>query len=105
MVLVSGDTTMVCGVLPPDGGCDLSVVDELARLQLAAQRLGCSIVLRGVGVELAELLDFAGLADVLPAAGEDGREIVGKPEGGKQGGVEEGMKSGDPVSGDLDHLE
>ena len=104
MVLVSGDTTMVCGVLPPDGGYDLSVVDELARLQLAARRLGCSIVLRGVGVELAELLNFAGLADVLPAV-EDGREIGGKAECGKQRGVEEGMESGDPVPGDLEHLD
>ena len=105
MILVSGDTTMVCGVLPPDGGCDLSVVDELARLQLAARRLGGSIVLRGVGVELAELLEFAGLADILPAVVEDGGEIGRKAECGKQRGIEEGMKTGDPVPGDLDHLE
>lgn len=94
MVLVSGDATTVCGCLPDDR-LDLTVVNELARLQLAARRLGCSIVLRGVGVRLAELLDFAGLTDVLPTEG--GREVSGKSEGGEQGGVEEGMEPGDPV--------
>jgi hypothetical protein len=97
VVLVSGDTTMVCGALP-DGPVDLSVVDELARLQLAARRLGCSIVLRGVGVELAELLDFAGLTDILPSVDDDGREIGGKTECGKQGRVEEGVEPGDPIA-------
>jgi hypothetical protein len=97
VVLVSGDTTMVCGALPPDGPFDLSVVEELARLQLAARRLGCSIVLRGVGVELAELLDFAGLTDVLPSVVDDGREIIGKAECGKQSSVEEGVEPGDPI--------
>ena len=98
MVLVSGDTTVVCGVLHPNGGFDLSVVDELARLQLAARRLGCSIVLRGVGVELAELLDFAGLTDVLPTDVEGGRDIGGKAKGGKQCGIEEGVEPGDPIA-------
>jgi hypothetical protein len=105
VVLVRGDTTVVCGVLPPDGGCDLSVVDGLARLQLAARRLGGSIMLRGVGAELAELLDLAGLADILPAVLDDGGEIGRKAEGGKQLGVEEGVQPGDPVPRDLEHLE
>jgi len=97
VVLVSGDTTVVCGVLVSDGPFDLSVVEELARLQLAARRLGCSIVLRGVGVELAELLDFAGLTDILPSVVDDGREIGGKAECGKQSCVEEGVEPGDAI--------
>ena len=98
MVLVSGDTAMVCGTLPPDGPFDLSVVDGWRGLQLAARRFGGSIVLRGVGVELAELLDFAGLTDVLPAVVDDGRDSRGKAECGKQGRVEEGVEPGDPIA-------
>ena len=96
VVLISGDATTVCGGLAPDDRLDLTVINELARLQLAARRLGCSIVLRGVGVRLAELLDFAGLTDILPA--DYGREVSGKSEGGEKSGVEEGMEPGDPVA-------
>jgi hypothetical protein len=98
VVLVSGEASTVCGELGPDDRVDLTVVNQLARLQLAARRLGCTIVLRGVGVRLAELLDFAGLTDVLPSVSEDGREIGRKPEGGEEVGVEEGMEPGDPVA-------
>jgi ABC-type transporter Mla MlaB component len=41
-------------------------VDALARLQLAARRHGCKVYLREASPELLELLDFLGLADVLP---------------------------------------
>jgi hypothetical protein len=41
-------------------------VDALARLQLAARRRGCVIRLRHASPELLELVDFMGLADVLP---------------------------------------
>ncbi|HEX3839292.1 MAG TPA: hypothetical protein VHU85_00725 [Acidimicrobiales bacterium] len=98
VVLVSGEATTVCGRLGADDRVDLTLVNQLARLQLAARRLGCSIVLRGVGVRLAELIDFAGLTDVLPSVSEPGREVGGKPEGGEQVGVEEGMEPSDPVA-------
>jgi hypothetical protein len=67
---------------------DLSVVDELARLQLAARRLGCSIRLRDGQGDLWGLLDLTGL----------GVEVGGKPEGGEQGGVEEVVMSDDPTA-------
>jgi hypothetical protein len=44
---------------------DIGVVEALARLQLAARRLGCSIRLRDPSRELCDLLDLAGLADVI----------------------------------------
>jgi ABC-type transporter Mla MlaB component len=44
-----------------------ATVDALARLQLAAQRYGCRVHLRGASPELLELVAFLGLADVLPA--------------------------------------
>jgi anti-anti-sigma regulatory factor len=40
-------------------------VDTLARLQVAARRLGCSIRVRGARPELSELLDLAGLTDLV----------------------------------------
>ena len=50
---------------------DLRQVDELCRLALAARRLGCRIHLTDAEPELRDLLDLAGMADVLtdcPAA-------------------------------------
>ena len=44
---------------------DLGTIDALARLQLAARRLGLDVRLRDVSPELCELIDFVGLADVL----------------------------------------
>ena len=41
-------------------------VDALARLQLAAHRNGCQVRLRNASPELLRLVDFMGLADVLP---------------------------------------
>ena len=51
----------VSGVEP-----DAVVVDALARLQLAARRIGCQIRLRRASAELLELVAFMGLIDVLP---------------------------------------
>jgi ABC-type transporter Mla MlaB component len=54
---------VVCDV----GGlkADIVTVDVLARLQLTARRLGCRIELHSGTPELARLLAFVGLADVL----------------------------------------
>jgi len=48
------------------GRADAWAVDALARLQLAARRLGCQVRLRGTSPELRELVVFMGLRDVLP---------------------------------------
>ena len=45
---------------------DAVTVDALARLQVAAQRHGCRVRLRGASTELLDLVAFMGLADVLP---------------------------------------
>jgi len=50
----------VTGVAP-----DAVTVDALARLQLAASRLGCRVVLANASRELRELIAFLGLEDVL----------------------------------------
>ena len=44
---------------------DLGAVDSLARLQLAARRLGCSLRLTRASSELQQLLGCVGLADVV----------------------------------------
>jgi ABC-type transporter Mla MlaB component len=55
--------TIVCDVrgLAPDA----SAVDALARLQLAAKRIGCEVRLRHASNELQCLICFVGLSDVL----------------------------------------
>ena len=47
-------------------GPDAVTVDALARLQLAARRLGCRVRLQHASEELRELVAFMGLTDVLP---------------------------------------
>jgi hypothetical protein len=56
-------STIVCdvGSFPPDA----AAIDTLARLQLAARRLGLELRLRHASNELQDLLAFAGLRDVL----------------------------------------
>lgn len=51
--------------LPRDRRLDLGVVDDLARLQLAAGRHGCRIRLRGTCAALRELLELVGLLETL----------------------------------------
>ena len=46
-------------------GPNAVTVDALARVHLAARQHGCGTRLRGASSELIELLDFAGLRDVL----------------------------------------
>ena len=80
---------------------DLAMVDALARMQLVARRLGCSIRLRGAGAELLGLLDLLGLARVVTddAAGPGLRlQVVGKPECGEEVGVEEAVVADDPLA-------
>jgi ABC-type transporter Mla MlaB component len=51
----------VAGVVP-----DAVTVDALARLQLAARRLGCQVRLYNASPELRELIVFMGLEEALP---------------------------------------
>jgi len=65
---------------------DLALVEEVARWQLAARRMGCTIQLRDAAPALIELLEFVGLV-----------QGGGPPECGEQIGVEEAVESGDPA--------
>ena len=96
VVLLRGRSELATWALAPRGRLDLSVVDDLARLQLAARRLGCSIRLRAPDGQLLELLDLAGLGAVVPGACLG--KVGGQAEGGEEAGVEEVVVPDDPVA-------
>ena len=75
---VPGLSGRVCAALrahgPGETRCDVArvepdavTVDALARLQLAAGRLGCRVRLENASPQLRELIAFMGLQDVLPS--------------------------------------
>ena len=80
------------------GRPDLGLVDEVARLQVAARRQGCTIWLRQACPELLGLLHLVGLADVVPGPGRRPLQAVGETEDGEQVGVEEVVMPDDPVA-------
>ena len=86
-----GPSTIVCdvGALAPDG----VAVDTLARLQLAARRVGLELRLRHASRELLELLAFAGLEEVLRV--EAGGQAEQREE---RVGVEEERELDDPAA-------
>jgi hypothetical protein len=84
--------------LPVDQPIDLSAVERVARLQLAARRLGYSVQLHQPSRALCELLHLAGLADVVGVGDGLVVEVGGESEGREQVRVEEGVERGDPVT-------
>jgi len=90
VIVRGGDHEGVLGRLV--GPCpDLDTVDALARLQLAAQRLGFSIRLDEVQPQLGELLDLAGLRLLL------GREAGRQPEDREPVRIEEALDGRDSI--------
>ena len=55
---------------------DAVTVDALARLQLAAKRRGCTVVLECASPELLEIVQLMGLDRVLPSAAFRERPVV-----------------------------
>jgi hypothetical protein len=55
----------VCLDCRPIDEPDAATIDGIARLHLAARRSGCQLELRNADPSLLELIDFAGLAEVL----------------------------------------
>ncbi len=100
VVLVCGQTEVATWPLTGEGRPDLSAVDALARLELAAKRMGCSIVVREAHAELCDLLELAGLADLLEGARKPscGLQVGGQAEGGEELRVEEVVVPDDPVA-------
>jgi ABC-type transporter Mla MlaB component len=65
IVLRRGDADVASWPLPRGAPIDMAVVDQLARLQLEARRIGCTIRLRNACPRLLELLELSGLDDVV----------------------------------------
>jgi hypothetical protein len=65
VVLAVGDTEVASWTLAGSSQPDLVVIDALARLALAARRLGGAIRLRSANPSLVSLISFVGLDDVL----------------------------------------
>jgi ABC-type transporter Mla MlaB component len=59
----TGAATIVCQLRGV--GASAVSLEALARLQLVAGRHGCRLALRGASRELRELVEFAGMQDVL----------------------------------------
>lgn len=66
VVVVNGDEERVASwTIGEQGRPDMRAVDGLARVRLAASHRGWAVRLEEVGPELAELLELAGLSDLL----------------------------------------
>lgn len=92
---------MALVVAAPEGaaGPDVDLVDALARLELAARRLGWALRLTETSADLDALLRLSGLAGVVGASGAGrglGPEPGGQPEGGEQLGEQEVVPADDP---------
>ena len=77
---------------------DARMIETLARLQLAARRAGCRILLRHACGELRGLLELMGLSDAVPCSDSDlepGRETEHREPPGR---IEEERDPGDPVA-------
>lgn len=96
LLSASGAGVAVCDV-GAIGEVDAVTVDALARLALAARRQGAALQLVNVPAALRELIDFAGLSEVLaPGSGGQPRR---QPEQRKQPlGVEEEGQLTDPAA-------
>jgi STAS domain-containing protein len=92
----NGRPLLVCDV----GGLgrpDLVAVEAVARLALAARRLGCGVRLENASPELRDLVAFVGLAEVLPCPIASAVESGGQAEQWKEPGrVEEERDAADP---------
>ena len=96
MVLVRGDVEVARWSLEERTGPDLVVADALARWQLEARRVGCSIEVHEAAAELLELLGLLGFGEVVTLVGlrvETSRKV----EGGEEIRVDEVVVTDDPV--------
>jgi hypothetical protein len=97
VVLVRGDDVVAKWPLSRSRRPGLAIADELARLQLAAKRMGCRIELRDPGADLLAVLDLVGLRDVVRVSALR-VEVLGQPEDGEQARVDEVVVPDDPVT-------
>jgi ABC-type transporter Mla MlaB component len=98
-LLESGDADRLICDVGALADPDAVAIDALARLQLTARRVGSQIGLRNASRELRDLLDFAGLSEMIPlSAGSriDARRQAEQREEGR--GVQEEGDPADPIA-------
>ncbi len=96
VVLIRANAELATWPLPTRHRTDLSVVDELARLQLTAVRLGCSIRLRDASSQMAGLLELVGLGDIVATVAHPTLDTHRQAEGREQVGIEKAVEPRDP---------
>ena len=69
VVVHRADTEVTRWGVPLDGRADLEVIDELARVVVAARRAGDEVTVHVFCPRLASLIDLAGLRAALGAEG------------------------------------
>jgi hypothetical protein len=94
VVVLDGDIEVT--LTSTDRRPDLALVEKLARLHLAARRLGASVVLRDPCPRLRELLELVGLVELFGGARGSALQARREAEGHEQLGVEEVVERGDP---------
>jgi ABC-type transporter Mla MlaB component len=75
---------------------DARMIEALARLQLAARRSGCWLLIRHACGDLRGLLELMGLSDVVPCSGSDLKPRREAEQREPPGGVEEERDPLDP---------
>ncbi len=90
----------VSRIAQPDEG----TLESLVRLQLAAHRLGVSFRLYNACPALVDLIEIAGLTDVLEVV-PSGVEMDGQAEEREQLRIDEEVLGGDRTAGDGEEVE
>jgi hypothetical protein len=90
VVLSRGDDEIARWALGSCDHSDLGTINQLARLRLAAGRVGYAMRVRDACAELRGLIELTGLDLLL-------RQVGGQPEHLEQVGVEEVVVPDDPV--------
>lgn len=93
VVVARADVEVARWTIDHDGGADLTLVDELARLELGARRLDLSVRVETACPRLGELLALVGLGSVVSVV-----EVRREPEDLEQVGVEEVVMPDDPIA-------
>lgn len=96
VALCRGEAEVASWPLARPDHVDLTVVDQLARLHLAARRMGYSIRLRDPCTVLVELLDLVGLKELVAEVGL--RQVDGEVKGREELGIDEVVMPDDPVA-------
>ncbi|MDY7102484.1 MAG: hypothetical protein S0880_14985 [Actinomycetota bacterium] len=65
LALVTAGGVVPVGTIPAERTCDLGLVEQLLRLQLAARRAGGELRVTVLDPELQDLIELVGVADLL----------------------------------------